>query len=174
MHNPDRKTFVADLAAQHGQRLRRFLTRRLHNRADAPDLVQEVYLRLLRMERHEGIRSPEAYLLTVASHLLREHAVRQSVAPTAVELDEMAAELRTGADADPAAGADRDQRLRELEKAMSRLSAKATAVLLLHRRDGYSLDEIAAQLGISRSMVKKYLSQALSQCRQRLERLERE
>ena len=77
----DPHSFVAAVAARHGPRLKRFLRRRLRNRADAPDLAQEVYLRLLRVERPEEIRSPEAYLLTVASHLLREHTVKQAAVP---------------------------------------------------------------------------------------------
>jgi RNA polymerase sigma-70 factor (ECF subfamily) len=154
--------------------LRRFLSQRLQNRADAPDLAQEVYLRLLRVQRHEEIRSPEAYLLTVASHLLREHTVRQATVPPALDLEDLAADLHTEAEEDPAVRSETAQRMDRLEGALSRLSAKANAVLLLHRRDGFSLEEIGERLGISRSMAKKYLTQALSQCRQRMERMERE
>jgi DNA-directed RNA polymerase specialized sigma24 family protein len=45
---------------------------------------------------------------------------------------------------------------------------KAQAVLLLHRRDGYSLEEIGKQLGFSRANAAKYLSKALLHCRQYL------
>ena len=41
-----------------------------------PDLVQEVFLRLLRVERHESIRNPEAYVITVAGHVLHQHTLR--------------------------------------------------------------------------------------------------
>jgi DNA-binding CsgD family transcriptional regulator len=41
---------------------------------------------------------------------------------------------------------------------------------MLHRRDGLSFDEIAIKLGISRPMVKKYLTKALMQFRLRLEK----
>ncbi|MDE2052995.1 MAG: hypothetical protein KGL45_03465 [Gammaproteobacteria bacterium] len=62
----DSNAFVAELAARHGRRLSRFLAARLRNAADIADLAQEVYLRLLRVERHDQIRNPEAYLLTIA------------------------------------------------------------------------------------------------------------
>jgi DNA-directed RNA polymerase specialized sigma24 family protein len=52
------------------------------------------------------------------------------------------------------------------------LSPKAQATLLLHRRDGYSLEEIGAQLGVSRAMAAKYLAKALFHCRQRLQERE--
>lgn len=63
-----RKAFVADIAAKHGRRLRRYLAVRLRNATDVADLAQEVFLRLLRVDRHDKIRSPESYLFTIASH----------------------------------------------------------------------------------------------------------
>ena len=48
------------IALQQGMKLRRYLAARLRNAADVPDLVQEVFLRMLRVERHESIRNPEA------------------------------------------------------------------------------------------------------------------
>jgi hypothetical protein len=56
-----RQAFVTDIATQHGRNLRRYLAARLRNAADVPHLVQEVFLRLLRIGRHETIRNPEAY-----------------------------------------------------------------------------------------------------------------
>ncbi|MET0986190.1 MAG: sigma-70 family RNA polymerase sigma factor [Steroidobacteraceae bacterium] len=163
------RSFVAGVAAQYGRRLRRFLAARLRNTAEAPDLVQEVYLRLQRVNRIELIRNPEAYLFTVASHLLNEHTLRQTAAPIVVEIGDVFAELRTVDDQDPAEETDRQQRLESLERALKKLSPKAQAALLLHRRDGYTLEEIAAQLGVSRAMVKKYLAKALVHCQRRLD-----
>jgi len=64
------RNFVAAIAARYGPRLRRFLAVRLRNADDVPDLAQEVFLRLLRVEWYESIRSPEAYLFTIASHVV--------------------------------------------------------------------------------------------------------
>jgi len=163
----DKQAFVADLATRHGQRLRRFLSQRLRNRADAPDLAQEIYLRLLRVERPEQIRSPEAYLFTVATNLLHEHGARQAAAAPLIEIDEVSDEL-VAREQEPAAHAATMQRIESLERSIRRLSARLRTTLLLHRRDGYSLEEIAAQLGISRNVAKKYLAKALHQCRKDL------
>jgi RNA polymerase sigma factor (sigma-70 family) len=171
----DNKNFVAFVASEHGQRLRRFLQRRLPNPTDAHDLAQEVYLRLLRVKRdNQEIRNPEAYLLTVASHLVHEHAVRQAAYPPLLNLDDPLANMRASADEAPDANADREQRMDALERALGRVSEKAATVLLLHRRDGFTLDEIAKRLGFSRSMAKKYLVIALAQCRRQLDRMSRE
>ncbi len=166
----DKQAFVAGLELQHGQRLRRFLAARLRNAADVPDLVQEVFLRVLRLERHEMIRSPEAYLFTVASHVIYQRTLQQSATPVVVEFDDVFPELQTVIDEDPAAQVEVQQRLRQLEEALAQLPAKARAALVLHRRDGFTLQEIAETLGISRPMAKKHLARALMYCRQHLER----
>jgi RNA polymerase sigma factor (sigma-70 family) len=160
----ERSSFVAAVAGRYGRQLRRYLTSRLRRAGDAPDLAQEVYLRLLRIERHELIRNPEAYVLTIANNLLHEHALRQAAAPPITDIDAAFAELQAS-EPDPADQADAQQRIRELERALERLSPKAQAALLLHRRDGYSLEEIGARLGVSRAMAKKYLAKSLAHCR---------
>jgi RNA polymerase sigma-70 factor (ECF subfamily) len=171
---PDSKqAFVADLERRHGSRLRRFLASRLRSAAaDASDLVQEVFLRLLRIDRHETIRSSESYLFTVAFHVLHQHTLRRSATPEAVDIGALVEELASGSDSDPAARAETQQRLEALQGALQELSPKAQAALLLHRRDGFSLEEIGTQLGVSRAMAAKYLAKALFHCRQRLQERE--
>jgi DNA-directed RNA polymerase specialized sigma24 family protein len=81
----DKQAFVSALAREHAQRLRRFLASRLRNSADdIPDLVQEVYLRLLRVPNQESIRSPQAYMFTVALHVLHQHRLRLVESPEAI------------------------------------------------------------------------------------------
>jgi RNA polymerase sigma factor (sigma-70 family) len=161
----DRQNFVAGIAAQYGRRLRRFLSARLRNAADAPDLAQEVFLRLLRVEHHEAIRSPEAYLFTVASHVLHQHALRQSAIPASVDITELFTELQLISTDDPTACAETQQRLDELERALAQLPPRVSTTLLLHRYAGFSIEEIGKQLGVARPTAKKYLAQALAHCR---------
>lgn len=169
MRLSDKQAFVADIEKQHGQRLRRFLASRLrHGAADVQDLAQEVFLRLLRIDHHETIRSSEAYLYTVAFHVLHQHVLRRSAMPEAVEITALIDEMESAPQSDPATQVQTQQQLEELQGALAQLSPKAQAVLLLHRRDGYSLEEIGAQLGFSRAMAAKYLSKALLHCRQRV------
>lgn len=165
----DKQVFVANLEKQHGQQLRRFLASRLrHRTADVPDLVQEVFLRLLRIDHHETIRSSEAYLFTIAFHVLHQHVMRRSAIPESVEISALMDQMEAAPEADPANQAETRQQLEMLQDALSQLSPKARAVLLLHRRDGYSLEEIANQLGFSRANAAKYLAKALVHCRQQM------
>jgi RNA polymerase sigma-19 factor, ECF subfamily len=162
---PDRKGFVANIAARYGRRLRQFLAVRLRNVHDVPDVAQEVFLRLLRVERQDAIRNPEAYLYTVASHVLQQHNLRQSTDPDFVDITDALAELGTPASEDPAARADASGKIELLERALSRLPPKVGAALVMHRLGGYTVTEIAERLGVSRDSVKKYLMRAAQHCR---------
>lgn len=159
------KTFVAAIAARYGQRLRRFLARRMRNAADVPDLAQEVFLRLLRVENHEVIRSPEAYLFTVASHVLHQHSLRESATPASIDITEVFTELQLISADDPATHAETQQRIEELQRTLASLPPRVSAALILHRFAGFSIEEIGNRLGVARPTAKKYLAQALVHCR---------
>jgi RNA polymerase sigma factor (sigma-70 family) len=141
--------------------LRRFLSARLRNAADVPDLAQEVFLRLLRVPRPDSIRTPEAYLLTVASHVVHQHALSQATKPQAADL------LDSLDDFDELATTDSSQwvsTLQAVEHSLSELPENVRACFILQRLYGYSLDEIVQEVGIARSTVKKYLVRALLHC----------
>jgi RNA polymerase sigma-70 factor (ECF subfamily) len=164
-----RQAFVTDIATEHGRKLRRYLAARLRNAADVPDLVQEVFLRLMRIERHEMIRNPEAYVMTVAGHVLHQHTLRQAATPVAIGAVDVLADLQEAIESDPVARVDAERRLAELDRALERLPPNLHATFVLHRRDGMTLEEIAKILGVSRPMVKKYLAKAVLRCREQLE-----
>ena len=62
-----RHGFVERLFAEHRRALQGYFRRRIRTKADAPDLTQEVYVRMLRVSDTESIRNPQLYLYTVAS-----------------------------------------------------------------------------------------------------------
>jgi RNA polymerase sigma factor (sigma-70 family) len=162
------QAFVTDIATKHGRRLRRYLVARLRNAADASDLVQEVFLRLLRIERHESIRNPEAYVMTIAAHVLHQHTLRGATAHESLSAMDVLVDLQTAIESDPVARLDAQSRLEELDRALERLPPNVHATFVLHRRDGMTLEEIAKILGVSRPMVKKYLAKAVLKCREQL------
>lgn len=166
----DRKAFLTALVEKNGQRLRRYLAARLRNAAaDVPDLMQEVYLRLLRMSRPETIRSPQAYLLTIAHNVLYEHRLSQSAVPEAVQMTDVLAEMESYVAEDPLSQVDARQQLEAIDSSLREVSPRAYATFVLHRRYGFSLEEIAKHFGVSRPMVKKYLAKAVLHCRGRFE-----
>jgi len=161
---PGNHTFVERLATEYGQRLRRFFSVRVRQIHDIPDLAQEVYLRLLRVDRHELIRNPENYLFTVASHVAYQHTLRQATHPVSVDITELP-ELQAENSGDPLDHVDHAQRLNRLEALLKQLPPRIAATLVMHRLGGYTVQEIADQLGVSRETAKKYLARAVEHCR---------
>lgn len=161
----DTQSFVAGLAAKYGSRLRRFLKLNLANASDVPDLAQEVFMRLMRVQNYEEIRSPEAYLFTVASHVVQQHAQKRASIPESLEVTELLSELQLISHDDPTDRIEVQQRMQELERALNQLPPHVAMTLLLHRFAGHSIEEIALKLGVAQITVKKYLAKALLHCR---------
>lgn len=162
--------FVERVATESAEDLVRFLSRRTRTAADARDLAQEAFVRLLRVERKDLIRNPQAYLYRIANNLLHEFDLKRRNDSEGLHrwLQEYSVhEAVAVTDTQAEARAIREVLMRVLHE----LSPKCRAALLLHRRDGMTYDEIAAQLGISSSMVKKYLAAGLRHCRERLRHL---
>jgi RNA polymerase sigma factor (sigma-70 family) len=164
----EKHAFVEELALRHGENLRRFLRPRVRNAADIPDIIQEVYLRLLRVPNHETIRTPEAYIFTIAQHVAQQHSLQSAADAGSAELTSVLSELRAATDADPALEVSALECLEDLDQALKQLGPKVQATFLFHRRDGMSIDEIGERLGISRAMAKKYIVRALVHFRKRL------
>jgi len=114
----EKHALVEELAVKHGQRLRRFLRSRVRNAADIPDVIQEVFLRLLRVPNHETIRVPEAYIFTIAHHVAQQHTLQSAAHAGSVELGEVLPELRSASDIDPALEVSAQQCLAELNRAL--------------------------------------------------------
>ena len=113
------KAFITALVRSQGGPLRRFLQRRVKLSADVPDLVQEIYLRMLRIPDHEAIRSPEAYLFTVAQHVAQQHGMRQANIQSRSELQDLFTAVAGSMPDDPAAEVLAQQALEKLERVPS-------------------------------------------------------
>jgi RNA polymerase sigma-70 factor (ECF subfamily) len=146
-------------------RLFRFLLSKLASRDDASDLMQEAYLRLIRIERPELIRNPETYLFRIASNLVGEFYLKRRNAPPELEIE---AVTSTGQDSDDGAAASHIEsglELSRLQAIFASLPPLYRDVLILRKRDGLSHEEIAQRLNISPHTVHKYLTRALAKCR---------
>ena len=165
-----RKAFVERLFAHRGA-LQAFFYRHLRTKADAADLVQEVYLRMLRVTDTDAIRNPEAYLFTVAANLLRENAVKDRRQAEGASIDEENAPQLVAQLMGFDTALDATRRVARLHEVLEQLPAKCCAAVILQYHHELSYEEIAARLKVSPRMVKKYLTQALSHCRRRMARL---
>ncbi len=156
---------AVDAFSRYDRELHRFLVRRLGSTRDAADVAQEVYLRLTRLEDLSSVRDPRAYLYGVATHVVLEYRARAQRDPVTFDSDTVENVSRDAAYAAPDTLAERLDTQRRLERALSSLAPTHLAVLVLHKRDGLSYEEVAGKLGLSVHTVHKYVIQAKAQVR---------
>jgi RNA polymerase sigma factor (sigma-70 family) len=170
MSEPKRR-LMERLFEAHRTALQAFFVRRVRSRQDAVDLVQEVYLRMLRVKDTNELRNPEGYLFTVAANLVHEQSLLDSRRPTPQQTEEafLRADLEGAKDIEESLDAQlRCARLREV---LAQLPPKCRATVYMKYQHGLSYEEIAQHLGVSAHMVQKYLGTALAHCRRRMARL---
>jgi RNA polymerase sigma factor (sigma-70 family) len=138
-------------------RVRAALMRRGRSEQDADDLVQEAWIRLACYQRDQVVAQPEAFLMRAALNLsIDEHRVRVSHGEH-VLLDDVVL-----VDATPSAEAVLlgRERMARLSDCLGRLDDKTRAILLAHRIDGMSYQQIARIHRLSISSVEKHVAKA--------------
>lgn len=145
--------------------LRRFLSARTAGGGDVDDLIQDLYLKVQRVNG-EAIENPSAYLYRLASNLAldRLRAKYRSAARDAAWRDVNHTSLGSTAIADAAdaeAAVDARLRLERLVLTLGALPPMTKRVFTLHKLDGLTHAETARRLGISRSAVEKHISRAI-------------
>ncbi|WP_370680489.1 sigma-70 family RNA polymerase sigma factor [Comamonas sp. GB3 AK4-5] len=151
------------LYLQHHSWLVARLRRKIGCAWDAADLAQNTFLRLLtaRGPALDQLAEPRAYLTTIAQRLLANHLRRRQI--ERAYLDALA--LQPEPVAPPP-----DVRLMVLEtlvaidRLLDGLPVVARKAFLLWRLEEMTQEQIAAQLGISRTSVRRHLAAAAEQC----------
>ncbi|CAD5107791.1 sigma-70 family RNA polymerase sigma factor [Zestomonas carbonaria] len=141
--------------------LRGWLWRKLGCPDSAADLAQDTFLRILNARETPVIREPRAFLTTIAKRVLANHYRRQDIERAYLEtlaslpVDEVPSEESRAIILET---------LLELDRLLDGLPRLARQAFLLVQLDGLTYPEVAAQLGISLSSVKRYLAKAAQQC----------
>lgn len=145
--------------AAHAEELFRFARTLARSDAEAEDLVQDTFLRVIeRGAEFRGDSSPSTWLHRVLHNLAVDRARRSAHEVVVEEVEE-----RWRDDAytvDTRAVAEQAEDRAALEDALVRLPADHRAVLLLHDVQGLTSKEIAARLGISLPAAKQRLRRA--------------
>ena len=153
MSNPSRKPTVEAWFDRYHHRLLGFLTHELNVEAEADDLAQEVFLRLLRLDDPDAVNHPRAFLFRIASNVVsdwrdRHRRVKLESPETFEQMPSTANPINT-----LVAGA----RAEALDEALKRLPSSQSSALVLHVKHGLTYREVASHLGVSERMVKRYV-----------------
>jgi RNA polymerase sigma factor (sigma-70 family) len=142
---------------------------RLRDREAASDIVQDAFVRYIAHTR-ETARVPEAprfFLWRIASNLILDLGRRERRRGRQTSLDEATFEI-----ADPTPSIERQISARDeyrvLLRALGELQPNLRKALVMNRVEQMTHAEIAQRLGVSPSMVNKYIMRALMHCAARL------
>ncbi len=150
---------------EHYDDLLQFLTRRMTDRQRAADVAQETYLKLVNIdEQAVPVLHARSFIFRVAGNLAIDALRREKRIAASHDDSDGACEVACPAPAPEAALLARE-RLRILDQALLQLPDNARRALLLNRVEGLTQKQIAQRLGVSESMVAKYIGQALRHCR---------
>jgi len=139
---------IENLFREHSKFIYRTAFRVTGNGEDAEDVLQSLFVRIMRRELPADFnRNPRAYLYRAAVNLslnvVRSRARRVS-ADTLTDVEDPSLRERSRGDVEI------DERMRQ---ALGELSAKAAEILILRHVHGYSDVEIAKFLGTSRGTI---------------------
>jgi hypothetical protein len=98
MEAGEQRSLVERLYKELGSRLQAFLYRLTGSHADAIELAQETYLRMLQIKDMDAIRSPKAYMFRVAANLAAEEATRRGRARATLDISDAAIEAELSHD----------------------------------------------------------------------------
>lgn len=155
---PPHQTALTLYVDHHGW-LKEWLRRKLGCRHQAADLAHDTFLKLL--ARPCNPDEPRAYLLTIARRLVFESWRRRDL--ERAWLAELAALPEAEAPSEEARAIVLET-LVAIDNLLDGLSAKARRAFLLSQLDGLTYAQIAAELGVSVSRVRQYMTQALTRC----------
>ncbi|GLO05253.1 ECF sigma factor FemI [Pseudomonas putida] len=159
---PELNTSLHTLYHSHSRWLLGFLYRRLGSRCDAADLVQDTFVRILNRPRQfDGARGERSYLATIARGLCVDHWRRQKLEQAWLQQLALQPEALQPS---PEQRAIIVETLHEVDAMLLRLPSKVRQAFLLAQIDGLAYRDIAAHIGVSERMIKKYLAQAFLHC----------
>jgi RNA polymerase sigma factor (sigma-70 family) len=147
--------------------LRSFLRRRVRNEQASDDLLNDMWLRISRMANAEAPRDPDAYLRTIAGNLardwLRRQTLRLSYAAPEADASNLAAPRPT-----PEQALHSKRALAFLIAVLDELPPRRREALLLYRVEGWPMQDVGRQMGISRRTVEVHVAKAIAYCAARL------
>ncbi len=157
---------LASLVETYSGQLFRVAHSVLRGRAEAEDVVQDVFVRVLEHRRTlDSVRDMRVWLIRIAWNLALDR--RRRIRPE--QMDALFAESLVGGNVPADRAIDEAQQMQAVLAEMERLPKAERQVLLLSASEELGTAEMAAVLGKSESAVRALLFRARTRLRSRLE-----
>lgn len=145
----------------------RFVNAKVHNQAEAEEIVQEAFIKFCAAYDPAQVAAPEALLARIASNLVidrvRGARARATREETWSKIHIEGADDCSSRDAspDPARTLAAKQDVQAALQVLEALPAKTRQIFFLHRFEGLSHAEVATRTGIPKSTIEKHMIRAI-------------
>lgn len=152
---------VESLYTDHHHWLKSWLRRQLYCSERAADLAHDTFVRVISARNASQIVEPRVYLATIARRVMVDYFRRATLErayldalatmpePIHISVEERAVMIET---------------LCEIDAMLDALGEKTRQVFLKSQLDGMTYPEIAVQMNLSVSAIKKYMARAIEHC----------
>ncbi len=170
----ERDRLLKNIFDEHDSALRRFLRMRQLAAPEQEDVLQEVYLKLSKMDdlTERFSRSPDtvrSYLFVMASNIIRDN-IRRATVREVTKHQSFDEEKDVTGTASPEAILEGRQDVSVVEQTLRKQKAVHRRAFMLSRFEHKSYREIADDLSVSVSTVEKYICKVLFALREELGR----
>lgn len=173
---PGRRQLVEQLFDRHARGLRLFLRGRSVPHDQVEDLVQELFTRLMGVERLEekmsdSTGSSRSYLLTMANNMIvdrqRRSRVRRAYAAERREIEQQRVEERT-----PERIVAAQLELEAIKAVIMDMRLNWRLAIVLQRFGNMSYEDIASHMGVTVKQVENYIVRAMRRIRKARRKIE--
>lgn len=164
---PSEQEALNALAAQFGLVLLQFFQRRIRDRPEAEDLVQEVFIRLLKRGDISALQDVRGYLFETAASVLTDRA-RKRVSHHSDDHIGFDPIIHGNKDFPSDRVLIGEETLTRASRALLELPERVRAVFVLRRLEGLRYQDIAQRLDISLSLAEKQMARAVAYLTQRM------
>jgi RNA polymerase sigma factor (sigma-70 family) len=167
----ERREAISALFREHNRALVQFLLTRLPTESEAKEVAQEAYVRLLQLDQPVAVSFLRWYLFKIAKDIAVDRHRQRTVRERLDQLDGFA-ELDISSPTENSVMASDELAL--LLTALRELPRKCQQAFLLQRFRDLTTQQVAATMGLTDRMVRRYMHRALLYCRLRVDGMTRE
>lgn len=165
---PDPRNNIESLFQEHYDQVFRTAYRITGNVVDSEDVLQTVFLRIMRNQEEKDLSpNPKSYLIRAAINASLD-IVRARSRSRSISIEQVIEHPMANKSFNPQVEQEDREMRRQLQKAISTLGEKAAEIFILRFLQGYDNQEIAKLLGMSQIMVAVILHRARTKVRKEL------
>ncbi|WIO73264.1 sigma-70 family RNA polymerase sigma factor [Porticoccaceae bacterium LTM1] len=171
----ENRRILKELYEEHGKAVRCFLYKRVKNREDIDDIVQDLFVRIskqkdLKARLEGGVKQQRAYLFTIANNLVvdmeRNKLVRWRYS---IKQGEQAKDYFD--DLSPDVVVIAREHLKLVKQAIKELKPNHRTAFVLSRFKHMSHKEIAEVMGVKSRQVESYVASAVTNLRKKVDQM---